>query len=170
MSQILYCAKFVCLHCIDKEFDSECEIISRNSCDECETKFFNTNSEFGEWLFSTKKTLCIAHNSRSFDGVLMLEYILETMNSSDKLPKVLLNGSKIISLEFRNLKFIDSLSFLPMPLNKFTKTFDLKELKKGFFPHKFNLSKNQTYIGSIPGKGFYEFEIFYNENKNKIFN
>jgi hypothetical protein len=114
------------------------------------------------------------------DGILMLEYILKIMNSLDRMPKVLLNGSKIILMEFRNLKFIDSLSFLPMALDKFTKTFDLKELKKGYFPHKFNLPKNQSYIGVMPDKKFYDidnmnssklrdFESFYHENKDKEF-
>ena len=94
--------------------------------------------------------------------------LLQIMNSVDKMPKVLLNGSKIISMEFRNLKFIDSLSFLPMALDKFTKTFDIKELKKGYFPHKFNLPKNQNYIGPMPDKKYYDVD-YMTESKLKDF-
>ena len=54
------------------------------------------------------------------------------MTSLDKTPDVLMNGSKILSLKFRKIKIIDSLSFLPMPLDKFSKTFDIKELKDSF--------------------------------------
>ena len=96
------------------------------------------------------------------------------------MPLLLLNGSKILSIEFRGLKFIDSLSFMPMPLEKFTKTFDLKELKKGFWCYDFNSAKNQNYVGKIPDKAYYginfmskekkeRFDKFYDENKDKIF-
>jgi hypothetical protein len=175
------CAKYVCYDCLEKEDHKDAQSSLNDKCEECETRFFSKNSDFGDWLFTKKKTICIAHNMRSFDGILMLEYILQIMNSVDKMPKVLLNGSKIISMEFRNLKFIDSLSFLPMALDKFTKTFDIKELKKGYFPHKFNLPKNQNYIGPMPDKKYYDvdnmsesklkdFEVFYAENKDKEFN
>ena len=67
-----------------------------------------------------------------------------------------------------------------MPLSKFTKTFDLKELKKGFWPHIFNTRQNQNYKGPWPEPKYYgidfireeqkiEFNIFYEENKNKVF-
>ena len=126
----LVCAKYMCIQCIDN-FSSSNE--SEKECIECETKFFYNNDQFGEWIFQKKDTICIAHNLRSFDGIILLEYILNVMNSLDRMPKILLNGSKILTMKFRNVKFIDSLSFLPMPLDKFTKTFDLKELKKRIF-------------------------------------
>ena len=109
-----------------------------------------------------------------------MEYILHILSPFDTMPVILLNGSKILSIEFRGLKFIDSLSFLPMPLEKFTKTFDLKELKKGFWCYDFNSAKNQNYVGKIPDKCYYginfmskekkeRFDKFYEENKDKIF-
>jgi len=109
-----------------------------------------------------------------------MEYILSVITCFDKMPKILLKGSKILSLEFRGVKFIDSLNFLPMPLASFTKTFDLKELKKGFWCYDFNTKENQNYIGPIPPMEFYgtkfmseskykEFIKFYEENKEKSF-
>jgi len=81
-----------------------------------------------------------------------MEWILENMTALDKNPAPLMNGSKILSLVFRKVKIIDSLSFLPMALDKFSKTFEIKELKKGFFPHGFNLEENQKYVGVWPPK------------------
>jgi hypothetical protein len=46
---------------------------------------------------------------------------------------------------------IDSLNFLPIKLSAFPiKAFELIELKKGWFPHYFNISDNQTYVGPYP--------------------
>jgi hypothetical protein len=135
---------------------------------------------FANGFFSNKKCIAIAHNFRGYDGLFIVEYILQVISPFDSRPKILLNGSKILSIEFRGIKFIDSLSFIPMPLEKFTKTFDLKELKKGFWCYDFNSAKNQNYIGKIPSKEFYginfmskekkeRFEKFYEDNKDKIF-
>ena len=49
-------------------------------------------------------------------------------------PQQLVNGAKILSLSLDGLTFLDSLSFLLMPLAGFPKAFGLTELKKGFFP------------------------------------
>ena len=48
---------------------------------------------------------------------------------------ILLNGTKILNLEFRDVFIIDSYSFLAMGLADFSKTFGITELKKGFFIH-----------------------------------
>ena len=47
-----------------------------------------------------------------------------------------------------------------MALSEFANSFELNELKKGFFPHSFNKPENQSYIGSYPDKKFYEPEFF----------
>ena len=51
--------------------------------------------------------------------LLLLLNGFEKITAFDDIPKVLMNGSKIICLDFRNIRLIDSLSFLPMPLEKF---------------------------------------------------
>ena len=43
-----------------------------------------------------------------------------------------------------------------MSLASFPSTFNLTELKKGFFPHVFNTPDNQHYVGRIPDLGFYD--------------
>ena len=72
-------------------------------------------------------------------------------------PSIIHNGPKIIQLEVKhgyNIRFIDSLSFTLIPLRDFPKTFDLTELAKGYFPHKFSTNKNQNYVGPYPDKEY----------------
>ena len=42
-----------------------------------------------------------------------------------------------------------------MPLCAFPETFELRELKKGFFPHLFNTPANQNYHGPLPDAKHY---------------
>ncbi|KAK3708940.1 hypothetical protein QZH41_002810 [Actinostola sp. cb2023] len=66
-----------------------------------------------------------------------------------------------------NLKFKDSLCFLPMALRKFSKTFNLPE-EKGYFPHFFNTPANQDYVGSYPVLEFYGVETMKEEDAEKL--
>ena len=93
------------------------------------------------------------HNFRGFDGLFIIKQLYEM---DLKVSKVLTTGQKILYFECGNLKFKDSMSFLNMPLENFTKTFDLTELKKGYFPNRFNRAENEDYEGSISSLKFYE--------------
>lgn len=60
---------------------------------------------------------------------------------------------KILQLQVKqefNIRFIDSLSFILMPLKAFPKTSGLNELCKGYIPHYFNKQDNQNYVGAYP--------------------
>ena len=48
-----------------------------------------------------------------------------------------------IKVEVKDIKFIDSLNFLPLALSKLPGAFGLKELAKVYFPHFFNKRANQ---------------------------
>ena len=106
--------------------------------------------EFTSWLLdgTHQGAIAIAHNLRSFDGILLCEQFYKKL----LLPKLILNGAKIMSMELEEaeIKFRDSLNFLPMPLKALPKTFGLTELKKGYFPHFFNRKENQHYVGPLP--------------------
>ena len=110
----------------------------------------DTTEKFCEWLISEKHRDCIAvaHNFQGYDGY----FIQEFLNNNAIKYDVLLRGAKILSLTISmfNIKFIDSLNFIPMALSKFPKTFDRAELCKGYFPHRFNTEENQDYVGPIP--------------------
>ena len=55
-----------------------------------------------------------------------------------------MNGAKIMELSITDpdIRFIDSLNFIPMPLSKFPKTFGLTELAKVTF--RISLIRRQT--------------------------
>ena len=73
------------------------------------------------------------------------------------VPEVIMRSAKILSLfvEMFNIKFIDSLTFIPMRLADFPKTFGIDELAKGYFPHLFNKKENENYVGPIPPSPYY---------------
>ena len=120
----------------------------------------------------------IAHNSKGFDINFIIKYCIE---NNFKLTKFLKNGMKTLSLHIKNIHFLDSLSFLPMPLKNLPKTFGFEEIK-GFFPHSLNIPENwNLIINQLPEKEFYEpqymkanerneFNLWYESNKNSIFN
>ena len=56
--------------------------------------------------------------------------------------------------EFK-IRFIDSINFIQSKLADFPKTFGLTEMKKGYFPHFFNVPENQDYVGPIPDGKYY---------------
>ena len=58
----------------------------------------------------------------------------------------------------KQIRLLDSLNFLVMPLAKMPKTFGMIELKKGYFPHFFNIAANQSYMGPIPAPNFYGYD------------
>ena len=80
---------------------------------------------------------------------------------------VLYAGTKIMSMEIQALtiKFTDSLNFVASVLSAFPKTFGLKELKKGYFPHYFHKECHQNYIGPIPSKRQYGYNQMSSPNR-----
>ncbi len=95
----------------------------------------------------------VAHNFQGYDGYFIQNYL----NKNGVKYKVIMSGAKILTLTVPmfKIKFIDSLNFIPMSLATFPKTFDLDELRKGYFPHLFNKKENQNYIGPIPPEPYY---------------
>ena len=147
--------------CVAHKVCDDCITFPMNSKEcECqrERKIFqgsNTLKEFGDWVWNGRKekVIAMAHNAQAYD----LHFIMQYVHDQGKKPSVILNKEKkILSMECENVKFIDSLNFLPMALAKLPKAFGLKELKKGFFPHLFNIPANQNYKGPIPDKMYYD--------------
>ena len=151
----LIIAQVICKKCVDFE----------ERCERCVKKVFYNNDEFCSWLFKQKHFIAIAHNLKGYDGAFIIQYILKNLLPDSPLPNCIFNGTKAISIEYRGVVLKDSYSFIPMALSGFTKTFGLKELKKGFFPHHFNKLENQSYIGKYPAKSDYGSEFFSKEKK-----
>ena len=116
----------------------------------------NTVNDFCKWVFTKEHKHCIfvAHNFKGYDG-----YLIENQLNKQAIPyEFISDGGKTITLTVKegwNIKFIDSLCFIPMALAKFPKTFGMNELCKGYFPHLFNTVANQDYVGPMPEKHHY---------------
>ena len=105
---------------------------------------------FCSWVFGYdrfKGYTFIAHNGQGYD----FHFIQRWVVNRNLVPKkVIRSGQKLRHMVVCGVRFIDSLSFLAMPLSAFPKTFGLKELAKGYFPHLFNTLENQGYVGCYP--------------------
>ena len=115
----------------------------------------DTLKNFCEWLFTPEHKRCIvvAHNFQGYDGYFITEFLTDNAIHYD----IIYRGAKSLSLMVPtfNIKFIDSINFIPMSLAKFPKTFGQDELCKGYFPHMFNKDQNQNYVGPIPCQNDY---------------
>ena len=97
--------------------------------------------------------IILFHNLKGFDGIFLLNSLYKAMRTVEEQLTI---GAKVLSFKSGPLTFKDSLCFLPMPLASFPTTFKLTELKKGFFPHAFNIPDHQSYRGPIPALHYYD--------------
>ena len=139
--------------------------------------------DFLEWLDNltqkdTRQVNVIAHNFQGYDGY----FVVHQYHSDNQTVEQLRNGCKLLEVKRDRIRFIDSLSFFQMPLSAFPKTFGLTELRKGYFPHKFNIPEDQAYVGPVPAIDYFmpetmspkrrqEFETWHKEqrDKNEVF-
>ena len=130
-------------------------------CDKCGIREFVFNRDPVKQLVDLllsyknfKKVICIAHNAQGFDGQFIFKYLVE--NHGERVqPTVIMNGSKIVLMQYSNVQFIDSLNYFHMPLSSLPKAYGLPDVEKGTFPHLFNTPENQTYEGPLPPLHFY---------------
>ena len=130
------------------------------------------HSTIEEWCFwaidkNHKGYTFIAHNGRGYDYKFIIRWIFD---NTDYKPSTIFAGAKIMTMSIKelNIRFIDSLSFLTMPLKAFPKTFGEQELKKGYFPHWFNTKENWSYEGVVPDKDEFKYNTF-KEKDRKLF-
>ena len=118
---------------------------------------FETIEEFCQFIFNKdyySGYTFIAHNSKGYDAQFIRNWCIENTMK----PYCIYNGTKIMYMKVNRIKFIDSLNFVQSKLSAFPKTFGLKELKKGYFPHFFNKKHNQNYVGPIPSKKHFGYD------------
>ena len=141
------------LLCYSSSSEEEIHVIDG---DQCVLKFLQELDDLAEVPDNDeeqREVIVIFHNLKGFDGMFLIN---ELYKQQRQVINQLTVGAKVLSFTSGPLKFIDSLSFLPMPLASFPATFNLSELKKGFFPHFFNTPENQQYVGRIPDIEFYD--------------
>lgn len=112
-------------------------------------------------LASDDSEVCfIAHNLKGYDGRLLFDHLVK----NGRVPSnVIWRGSKILtmSVDFNRkhpVVFRDSYCHIAFPLKVMPDIFglDKSKFKKGYFPHKFNIPENQSYIGAIPCQKYFE--------------
>ena len=112
-----------------------------------------------------RNIIVIFHNLKGFDGMFIIHHLYDQQRPVENQITV---GAKVLSFRSGPIKFIDSLCFLPMPLSAFSATFNLTELKKGFFPHLFNIPAHQNYVGRIPDLEFYDPDSMMTSKKTEL--
>ena len=148
---------------------SEEEDIHVMDGEDCVLRFLQDLDDLAEKPDSEQQRniIVVFHNLKAFDGIFIIN---ELYQQQREVINQLTVGAKVLSFTSGPLKFIDSLCFLPMPLASFPATFNLSELKKGFFPHLFNTSENQQYVGRIPDLEFYDPDSMMSSKKEELCN
>jgi hypothetical protein len=93
--------------------------------------------------------VAIAHNAKAFDA----QFILNRAILLRWKPELILNGLKIVSMKIEHMHFLDSASYLPMPLRKLPEAFGLT-FTKSWYPHYFNTA-NLDYVGPMPDIAYF---------------
>lgn len=149
------------------------------NCDECgeRVQIFKRDPEnsnavvdnFLAYVFLKSQTFritAIAHNAKSFDSIFILRRIFDTQKVK---PFMIFTGTKVLLISLKNVRFIDSLNFVQAGLSKIPKMFALDcDIRKGNFPHLFNTTSNQSYIGPYPDIRFYEPDSMDESQKNDL--
>ena len=167
-----YCViQKVCTNCDEKPFvkknedfvaaedDSRADVSVEGvpCCGRRQYVFENNNgsvvADLVDFMYAQEKnSVWIAHNGGRFDTVFLLRELLINRNI---VPKVIMNGNKIMCMELeeRNLKVIDSFLFLSMALSKFPDALGIPNLAKGFHPYHFT---DLTYEGPMIGLEYFD--------------
>ncbi len=164
-------AKVICDHCLE-DGPEECECCGvRNFTfwgSDC-IKTFNDYvlSDLAQLALNQKGTVLVfAHNFKGYDGHFVLRDLWA--RSFEKFD-IIMQGRKVLKIEEGNVKYIDSLSFFQLPLASLPKSFGFENLvEKGYFPHYFNTTDNQDYVGIIPQKKDFGYEDFMPAAKAKF--
>jgi len=173
---ILVCLQQFCAACeMQDDYEHDCA-----RCGQRQHSFFEDPvGDFLSYLCEPrpwcKKVVAIAHNAKAFDA----QFILSRAILLKWTPELILNGLKIVSTKIHHIQFLDSVSYILMPLRKLPEAFGL-QASKSWFPHYFNTMANIDYVGPIPDIKYYgademgeserrEFTAWYNEQKVKVF-
>ncbi|EGT37772.1 hypothetical protein CAEBREN_29797 [Caenorhabditis brenneri] len=148
---------------------AKCDSCSMNSAVvinrfEAGKKATNVVKEAVEWMFSPdhKDFVGIAHNFSRYiscfqktktlslsrhDAHAILNHIISDLKGS---PDVVMNGSKVTCMKYKDVTLLDSHLYLKMSLEDVAKTFNIPT-KRGYdFPVGFIHPNNFDYVGAIP--------------------
>ena len=128
----------------------------------------NTDVNFGQFFLSIAdkgyKSRWFAHNGLRFDSLFLLRYLV---CEKKLIPKVIMNGLKILKLTYKNAEVLDSMLLCPSSLKKVVEMLDLgNHIKKGYLPYELT---DFNYMGPIPEKEQFGISKM-NEKVSKTFN
>ena len=114
----------------------------------------NTDMSFGEYFLTIAnknfKSRWFAHNGSKFDTLFLLCY---TVCEKKLIPKVVMNGFRILKLIYKNAEILDSMLLCPSSLKKVVEMLHLGDhIKKGYYPYDIT---NLNYVGPIPEKKYF---------------
>jgi hypothetical protein len=147
----LVCLQQICSHCESSEdVTQDCARCGKRRHSFWEDPVGDMLSYLREPLPWAKQIVAIAHNAKSFD----LQFILDRAVFLNWRPELIMNGQKFMCMTVKNIKFIDSISYLLFPPRKFAGAFGLSA-SKSWYPHYFNSKDNLIYVGPIPDITYY---------------
>jgi hypothetical protein len=100
-----------------------------------------------EW-YANENVIALSHFGSGFDNYFILKSIINDFKAS---PDTVFKDSKAFWIGFGKMVFLDSFNFIQQPLAGFPKTLGLSlNLKKGDFPHNWNVADKWDYCGAMP--------------------
>ncbi|XP_044161370.1 uncharacterized protein LOC122946097 isoform X2 [Bufo gargarizans] len=131
---------------------------------------FFTNGKFNGFTF-------ITHDVGRYD----IPFVIHALIKEKFQVKLLMQDHRLLcaSLPDLNMRFIDFLNFLPVDFHSLPTAMGFPGIT-GYFPKSFNTEANQTYVGPLPAKEYYDvdymtaddrkvFMAWYEEHKNTTF-
>ena len=141
------------LLCYRGEWQSDITVLRGEDCVDFFISHLDDYAHPADENIEEQRLIILFHNLKGFDGIFILNSLYKNMRTVEEQLTI---GAKVLSFKSGPLTFKDSLCFLPMPLSSFPTTFHLTELKKGFFPHSFNIPAHQHYRGPMPALHHYD--------------
>ncbi|GLV33252.1 hypothetical protein CBL_08420 [Carabus blaptoides fortunei] len=107
----------------------------------------------------------IIHEGLQSESVVQVGCGLNPGEARTMKPKLVMNGTKIMLMEIDNVRFIDSINFLPMLLSGLVKALDLPPtIKKGLDRSVFNTQRNMKVDGY-----FAPDRLVFDQDKSKFY-
>ena len=131
----LVCLQKFCKRCeMQADIDTDCERCGPRIHSFWEDPVGDLLSHLCEPRQCCDRVIANAHNARGVDA----QFILDRAIVLKWTPELIMNGQKIICMKINHVKFLDSISFMPMALGKLPEAFGLSATKS-WYPHLFKL-------------------------------
>jgi len=123
---ILVCLQQFCTACeMQDDYEQDCERCGKRQHSFFEDPVGDLLSYLCELRPWCKKVVAIAHNAKAFDA----QFIMDRAIFLKWTPELILNGLKIVGMKIHRIQFLDSVSYIPMPLRKLPEAFWAADVK-----------------------------------------